>query len=458
MSFNWHFGLILSILLTAIFLNVNVNTVSSSRVCIKYQCKVPTTTDSRLKVQIVYQKNDTSASREPNQLSPVTSMAFLGDKDIVILDKNDGKVLRIVNYTLLPKPLLDVSVANKWERGLLGVAVSKEYDKAYVFLYYTESKSGDGEDICPSIFCAPSSADPSKNNLYRYELKNNSLVNPKLLFSLPPSYVASHIGGSLQIGPDGNLYIIVGDFHGNYNKTTSTTALNFKNGEFPDGRAGILRFTQEGKVVGHGILGERYPLNLYYAYGIRNGFGLDFDPVSGKLWDTENGPNFGDEVNLVEPGFNSGWAKIQGIWQAHNHSETGKVLHPEPEDLVSFGGSGKYNPPKLVWNNTVAPTAIKFLNSNKLGEEYKNDLFVASFNFGKVYHFDLNDNRTRLIIPTSYNDSLVPEEEEPEEIVFARGLGKITDMDEGPDGDLYILSRYFDKPTIFRISSVNETN
>ena len=55
-------------------------------------------------------------------------------------------------------------------------------------------------------------------------------------------------------------------------------------------------------------------MNLYYAYGIRNSFGIDFDPVTGKLWDTENGPGYGDEINLVKPGFNSGWGKIQGMW------------------------------------------------------------------------------------------------------------------------------------------------
>ena len=61
------------------------------------------------------------------------------------------------------------------------------------------------------------------------------------------------------------------------------------------------------------IIGDEDPLNKYYAYGIRNSFGIDFDPVTGKLWDTENGPGYGDEINLVEPGFNSGWSKVQGI-------------------------------------------------------------------------------------------------------------------------------------------------
>jgi len=66
----------------------------------------------------------------------------------------------------------------------------------------------------------------------------------------------------------------------------------------PDGTGGILRVTQDGKTVGSGIIGSSDPLNKYLAYGVRNSFGLDFDPVTKKLWDTENGPSSNDEINL----------------------------------------------------------------------------------------------------------------------------------------------------------------
>ena len=222
-----------------------------------------------------------------------------------MLSKNDGKVLRISNYTLSPMPLLDVNVTNQWESGLLGIATSKSAEKAYVYLYYTESAR---HDVTNS-----SVTNPSYNKLYRYELINDKLVNPRLLFTAPSANHYSHIGGGLRIGPDNNLYLTVGDMHGDQNMTTRTMAQNYINGTFPDGRAGVLRFTQNGNPVEPGILGEKYPLNLYFAYGIRNSFGLDFDPVSGKLWDTENGPQSGDEINLVEPGSNGGWNKIQGM-------------------------------------------------------------------------------------------------------------------------------------------------
>ena len=67
----------------------------------------------------------------------------------------------------------------------------------------------------------------------------------------------------------------------------------------------------DGKPVNNqGILGDISPLNLYYAYGIRNSFGIDFDPVTGNLWDTENGPAYADEINIVKPGFNSGYTPV----------------------------------------------------------------------------------------------------------------------------------------------------
>ena len=88
--------------------------------------------------------------------------------------------------------------------------------------------------------------------------------------------------------------------------------LRIRNLGEPDGTSGIIMITKNGIPVANSSLGERVPLYLYYSYGLRNSFGIDFDPLTGKLWDTENGDDFGDEINLVEPGFNSVWSKVQG--------------------------------------------------------------------------------------------------------------------------------------------------
>ena len=122
-----------------------------------------------------------------------------------------------------------------------------------------------------------------------------------------------------------------------------TQAQNTASGGPPDLTGGIIRVTQEGKPVTNGPIGNTYPLNLYYAYGIRNSFGMDFDPVTGKLWDTENGPNYGDEINLVEPGFNSGWVQVQGIWTPNGEigNENAGPLNLHPSNLIDFSGKGK---------------------------------------------------------------------------------------------------------------------
>jgi hypothetical protein len=108
-----------------------------------YALTKPAIVDPSLKLEILYQGNYTPGLRELNQFTSVTQFAFLGYNDILLLSKNDGKVLSIQNYTLLSKPLLDINVTNQWESGLLGIAISSDSGKVYVFLYYTESMSGD---------------------------------------------------------------------------------------------------------------------------------------------------------------------------------------------------------------------------------------------------------------------------------------------------------------------------
>jgi aldose sugar dehydrogenase len=332
---------------------------------------------------------------------------------------------------------------------MLGIAVAKNDDEntTNVFLYYTESKERDGNDDCTTPTDCNKGNDPLGNRLYKYELIHDKLINPKLLLDLKATPGPAHNGGVITLGFDKNVYLVIGEL-----TLMRTQASNVQKGLAPDGRGGILRVTQDGKVVEGGVLGNTTPLNLYYAYGIRNSFGMDFDPVTGTLWDTENGPGFGDEINLVEPGFNSGWAKMQGIWELKRGNEGNIVLYP-PSSLVDFGGKGNYSGPKFVWNNTVAPTALTFLNSDKLGTQYENDLFVGDGNNGNIYHFDLNNDRTELVLQGPLADKVADNISENQDIIWGKGFGIITDIQVGPDGYLYILSVNLpqDRGTIFRI-------
>lgn len=340
---------------------------------------------------------------------------------------------------MLPEPLLDVDVANENERGMLGIAVTAlgKYP-TYVYLYYTESRK-EGSDYCPkSYYCEPGN-EPLGNRLYRYELADDKLVDKKLMLDLPATPGPSHNGGSLIIGPDNNVYLSIGDVRLSNGVIKNQSIQNISS---VDGRGGILRVTENGKAVNDGMLGNRYPINLYFAYGIRNSFGIDFDPLTGNLWDTENGPDYGDEINLVEPGSNSGWDEVQGIWPGNYEKVPTKVSKTLllPENLLNFGEKSNYSLPELTWADTVGPTAIKFFNSDKLGKQYENDMFVGDVRYGNIYHFELDDQRKGLLLGGALDDKVIDSDIENEKIIFGEGFGGISDLEIGPDGYLYVVS------------------
>jgi aldose sugar dehydrogenase len=381
-----------------------------------------------------------------------TAMAFLGDNDIIVTEKDNGTVRRVIDGVLQPEPLVDVAVANDNdtnERGLLGMAIAKQSETTtYVLIYYTESGGGqDGDDAAGIV--------PTGNRLYRYELVEDpdsgsaQLINPKLLLDLPARPGPRYNAGPMLVSQNQNgtiVYLMIGDL--DHHRTQSE---NYEDGPPPDGTGGIMAIDIEGNPLPNPVLvgqvngdeengdeensGEDIGwLPYYYAYGLRNGFGMAFDPVTGHIWDTENGPDWFDEINLVLPGFNSGWAAIQGP----SSRPQNEGADPE-EDLEDFGGRGVYREPEFAWNNTVGVTAINFLNSTALGEEYANDIFVADINNGRLYHFDLNQDRTGLLLEAPLDDKVADTVPELDSVIFGTGFRSISDIEVGPDGYLYLL-------------------
>lgn len=409
----------------------------------------PIVTDSNLKVELVASNFDFP-----------TSMEFVGNDDIILLEKNTGNVYRIDNGNV-SSPLIHINVSFKDERGLLGIALSKTEDSnndnkdnkgdPYVFLYYTQ---------CAKILGKKNSQNCA-NYVYRYEfsIEDNKFINPKLILNISALPGPSHNGGVLEMDKDNNLYIITGDLQSTaFNQNQSgydTQAQNIINGSAPDGRSGILRVTEDGEALDNGVLGSRYPLNLYYAYGIKNSFGMGFDPITDNLWDTENGPQFGDEINLVESGFNSGWEKVQGIWKLNQTREKDGIFKELNHQVkfVDFDDNGQYSSPEFVWDKTVAPTALIFLDSDELGKDYQNDMFVGSVKNGTIYHFELNEDRKSLSLQDDLADLLLNKQDDASKIRFGENFGIITDLEVGPDGYLYVVSgfRGTDQGSIYRI-------
>jgi aldose sugar dehydrogenase len=365
--------------------------------------------------------------------SSPTSMVFLDDNNILVLEK-EGSIRLVSNGILQEQPILQVPVNTESERGLLGVALSNGSNgnqgttNTDVFLYYTEE-------------------DPLRNRIYKYQWNGETLINPSLILDLPAEPGPNHDGGKIIIGPDGYLYAVLGDLN------HDGQLQNFPDGPPPDDTGSIFRINPadgsaptDNPFIGSGT----EALNKYYGYGVRNSFGMDFDPLTGNLWDTENGPASYDEINLVRPGFNSGWQTVMGPISISGDTE---------DDLVNFPGS-HYADPLFSWTAPVAPTDIEFFNSSNLGERYTNNIFVGDIVRGNLYFFEVNENRDGISLDTTQqqaglSDLVVDSEDELSAITFGSGFGGITDIETGPDGNLYVLS--FDDGIIYEISSSTTT-
>lgn len=393
--------------------------------------------------------DDTALVLEPvisSGLALPTTMAFIGPDDFLVLEKNTGNVRRVQNGVLALAPVLTVPVNFTSERGLLGIAVNTE-SPPRVFLYFTEAATLGG--------------DPIANRVYRYDWNAGAaaLENPVLVLDLPVLNGPNHDGGVLALGPPGQapgvgdgalLYALIGDLNRN------GQLQNISAGPPPDDTSVVLRVRQDGTAApGNPFtpycstttsqtctsdlscpMGETCRLQVarYFAYGVRNGFGLALDPATGSLWDTENGPNAYDEVNLLAPGTNSGWNRIMGPDERDPQS---------PADLFDMPGAGStYSDPEFSWLTPIAPTAIAFPIGSSLGSPYDDVALVSDNNLGQLYAFPLNGARTAFDVGgiIGLADLVADSSTERDEVRLGLGFGSITDLEIGPDGHLYVVS------------------
>ncbi|WP_148687672.1 PQQ-dependent sugar dehydrogenase [Candidatus Nitrosocosmicus hydrocola] len=256
----------------ALISNESSNNTNSSLTTPKVD--LPTVTNPNLRVEMV-----------ASGLSYPSTMAFVGKDDLLVLEKNNGTIKRIVNGNLLDEPILDLNVANKIERGLLGIDVARQTldnatgEKTYVYVYYTQALK-DGNDVCPTVLC-DENTNPLGNRIYRFEWTGNELVNPNLILDLPVGPGADHNGGVIKVGPDGNIYALVGDGDSCWeaefcngvfeDSTVYSESSNVPTGNPPDGRGGILSISPFGEpMLGGenkttGILARSQPLKQVFC-------------------------------------------------------------------------------------------------------------------------------------------------------------------------------------------------
>lgn len=287
--------------------------------------------------------------------------------------------------------------------------------------------------------------------IYRYELNENtrSISNKSIILALPSARDSTH-GSTGRIITDhfDHLYVTVGD------QNKNGTLQNQEEPPFYlDGTSVILKVNYNGSPLGTNPFKSQsetepaaYNLSRYYAYGIKESRGLAIDPDTGNLWDYETYVNGYDEVNIVLPGFNSGWSKISGPMQVDGNNKFKATL----DDLVNLGNGSTYSDPAASWAHDVELTDIEFLNSSTYGDKYANEL-LAGDQQGNVYLFELNETRNGIVDHDKDSSTALDNQDtglssglavvsHGHGHLFANIPGKISDLVTGRDGFLYVLT------------------
>ncbi len=360
-------------------------------------------------------------------LAQPSAMAFYAPGAFLVTEKDTGRVVNVVNGVRQAGLALDLAVFGGGERGLLGIAVHPGFpQQPYVYLFYTPSATGGDTQ----------SGTPLQNRVERFTFANGTLSSPvRILTVALPVDVGYHIGGSLAFGPDEKLYLVVGD------RAQQGGLQNHPPLSSADDSSVIFRINDDGSAPGNNPLSAPgFDLSKYYAYGIRNSFGIAFDPQTGALWQSENGPDGYDEVNRVAPGFNSGWDVLMGPDSR------------DPDDatqLVALSGSA-YSDPEFSWRTTVAPTGLAFLRGSALGASYDDSLLIGTYG-GRIYRLRLNAAGTAIVPPNAgLADLVLDSGDDVSAIEFASALGGVTDLKVGPDGNLYGVAILFNLVFVIR--------
>ena len=464
-----------------------------------------------------------------------TSLAFLGPSDMLVLEKQTGHVQRVTNG-VVAGTVLDLAVNNASERGLLGIALHPAFPAVpWVYLYWscksTLPQDADPfrpeEQRCSDDPAAMFGADTGDilqvpllgNRVDRFRWNGVALAYDSNLIQLrsfqhdgapdPPGQGdaaqpprANHDGGVIDFGPDGKLYVQVGDLGRRgqlQNLPCGPTATSCPGPLTPDDQFGgpqpdnahlsgaFLRLNDDGSTpadnpffqAGVAIGGEvGANVQKLFAYGIRNAFGFDFDPVSGALWDEQNGDDSFTEVNRVEPGQNLGWVQIMGPvariaqfkeietspqffglqqlrWPPTNIADSPSAALAR---LFMLSGA-RYSDPEFSWKFEVAPAGVGFLRGRALGPQYENDLFIGAarptLEGGQLWHFNLTGNRRMIAVDDPRLEDRVADNlakfeiTESESLLFGRNFGVGTDVETGPNGNLYVVS--LDQGAVYEI-------
>jgi aldose sugar dehydrogenase len=365
-----------------------------------------------------------------------TGIRFTGPNQGFVIEQG-GAVKRFVGATT--STVLNLQVATDGgERGLLGIAVDPAFaTNGFVYLYHSAGTPTGGW---------------IDNRLTRHTWNGTSLAETP--FATPRTFGSAsdgqaqgpnHNGGPLVFGRDGKLYGVTGDLNRSgieQNVSTTNSALT----------GGVYRLNTDATIPTDNPFQANANAGVrpWYAYGVRNSFGIAVDPhptLGGNLWITENGPNVYDEINLVPAGTNSGWSQIMG--------PDARDTQNAPGDLVMLPGAS-YQDPKFSIQNPVGIAALGFLHGSSLGAGYDNAVIYGSANQPTLQLLRLNASRDGFVLAGDLADGVLDPGDTPGTSLtqFGNDFGIVTDIQIGPDGALYVTS--IGNNAVYRIAPVPE--
>ena len=357
-----------------------------------------------------------------------TAIRFTGANAGFFIEKG-GNVMRFAGGSVSLALPLQVAT-DDFERGLLGLAIDPNFaSNGFVYTYHTAG-TATGAWI--------------ENRLSRHTWNGSSLVASQPLATFGSAADGqdigpNHNGGPLTFGPDGKLYGITGDLgRAGIEQNQSTTQSAFT--------GGIYRLNGDGSQPSDNPFAASTNDNVkrWYSYGVRNSFGLAFDPATGQLWDTENGPNFFDEINLVPAGMNSGWSPIMG--------SDARDPQNAPADLVMLPGA-IYRDPKFSIEDSAGIAALGFLHGTSLASlGYADAVIFSRSTSPELFLLRLNAARDGFDLSGSLADGVADLGEAIP--TLGTGFSIITDIQTGPDGAIYLTALGAD--TIYRIAPIPE--
>jgi glucose/arabinose dehydrogenase len=403
-------------------------------------------------------------------LTEPTSLVILADNDLLVTEKSTGRVVHVQNG-VVGEAVLDLATNSFDERGTLGIALHPNFAKnCYVYIYWTWTGVGTEPDgLLGADSAEPAAVPLLGNRVDRFVWDGERLTFDQNIVQLRSNTIVdqtgrvrgNHDGGVITFGPDGKLYVIIGD------QNLRGQLQNIEEGHDPTETylAGvILRLNDDGSTPDDNpFVDEGDTVAKIFVYGVRNSFGIAFDPISGSLWQTENGDDAYDEVNVFGAGDNSGWIQLLGLperFEDYKEIEVGTVDgldNPEYpptflaesadealERLFELPGS-EYRSPVFVWRFPVALTALTFVPDEGLGADFEGDLLVGAGLSGSLLRFDLNKDRSDLVLTGGLEDRVDDNAAkgdlaETADNVIATGLGIITDLEPDPNGSLWVVS------------------